>query len=273
MLKTLFCIYFTLLLVFGNQGMIYAQSKPEVIVAKVNNNNIYEEDIEVFIQQLPAQAKNIPRPKLEKLVIEELIRIALFSDMARNINLDKTDKFKKIITLNTKRILSDLYIYNKEKESLTEKVLLKTYKELYLNKKKDIQVRAKHILVNSEIEAEKVFRLLENGGVFEELAKKYSTGPSSTNGGELGYFSKEQMVPNFSKVAFSTGIGSYSKPLQTKFGWHIIKVIDKRTLPHPEFKDVREKIYGNLSNNLRKKILSEAKKNYNVKIIKKIDIN
>jgi len=94
--------------------------------------------------------------------------------------------------------------------------------------KTPVQVRASHILVKSEKQAKDIKSKIDNGASFEEMAKKYSACPSGANGGDLGYFDKNQMVPDFGKVAFSLPVGQVSDPVQTQFGWHLIKVIDKK---------------------------------------------
>ena len=90
------------------------------------------------------------------------------------------------------------------------------------------QVAAQHILVRNAADAVKIKKEIDNGGSFEYYAKKYSICPSGKNGGYLGYFEKGQMVPEFEKKAFSMNVGEVSAPIMTNFGWHIIKVVDKR---------------------------------------------
>lgn len=96
------------------------------------------------------------------------------------------------------------------------------------NKEQYTQVRAEHILVKTAAEAQQIKREIDNGGNFEYYAKMYSMCPSGQRGGDLGYFSKGQMVPEFERVAFNAPIGEVSKPVYTQFGWHLIKVVDKR---------------------------------------------
>ena len=90
------------------------------------------------------------------------------------------------------------------------------------------QVAAQHILVRNAADAVKIKKEIDNGGSFEYYAKKYSICPSGKNGGYLGYFERGQMVPEFEKKAFSMNVGEVSNPVMTSFGWHIIKVVDKR---------------------------------------------
>jgi parvulin-like peptidyl-prolyl isomerase len=90
------------------------------------------------------------------------------------------------------------------------------------------EVRASHILVETEKEANELLKRIEAGESFEELAKKYSKCPSGRNGGDLGYFTRGMMVPEFEEAAFELPKGKVSKPVQTDFGYHLIKVYDKR---------------------------------------------
>jgi peptidyl-prolyl cis-trans isomerase C len=106
----------------------------------------------------------------------------------------------------------------------------------------DEEVRARHILVESEDEAKQVVEELKKGGDFAELAKKKSKDPGASDGGDLGYFTKEQMVPEFSNVAFSLEAGKISDPVKSQFGWHIIKVEDKRKKKAPDFDTVKPQI-------------------------------
>ena len=90
------------------------------------------------------------------------------------------------------------------------------------------QVHAKHILVRTAAEAQQIKKSIDNGGSFEYYAQTYSLCPSARNNGDLGYFERGQMVPEFERAAFKLNVGEVSKPVYTQFGWHLIKVVDKR---------------------------------------------
>ena len=90
------------------------------------------------------------------------------------------------------------------------------------------EVRAEHILVKTAAQAQQIKKAIDEGGSFEYYAQSYSMCPSGRRGGDLGYFGKGQMVPEFERAAFSTPVGEVSKPVYTQFGWHLIKVLDKR---------------------------------------------
>jgi peptidyl-prolyl cis-trans isomerase C len=106
------------------------------------------------------------------------------------------------------------------------------------------EVHARHILVKTKEEADKIVKDLDGGAEFEKLANEHTTDPSGkTSGGDLGYFGPGQMVPEFEKAAFDIEVGSYGKePVQTQFGWHVIKVEDKRARQPPAFDMVKEQV-------------------------------
>ena len=109
------------------------------------------------------------------------------------------------------------------------------------------EVHARHILVETEDEAKAILEQLKGGADFATLAKEKSKDPGAAEGGDLGYFTKDQMVPEFAEVAFKMYPGQLSNPVKTQFGWHIIKVEDKRTKQPPEFEKVKEQIEAYLA--------------------------
>src|SRR5207249_5540110 len=123
----------------------------------------------------------------------------------------------------------------------------KVYDDAIGQMKKEPEVRARHILVETEDEAKAVVAELKKGADFAELAKAKSKDPGSADGGDLGYFTKDQMVPEFSEVAFKLYPGQLSNPVKTQFGWHVIKVEDRRTKQPPEFDKVKDQIEAYLA--------------------------
>jgi peptidyl-prolyl cis-trans isomerase C len=129
------------------------------------------------------------------------------------------------------------------KAALTPDAMKKVYDEAVKQMGNEQEVRARHILVPTEDEAKAVLAEVKKGTDFAELARQKSKDPgAAAEGGDLGYFGKEQMVPEFAEVAFKLDKGQVSDPVKTQFGWHIIKVEDKRTKPVPEFDKVKDQI-------------------------------
>jgi peptidyl-prolyl cis-trans isomerase D len=140
---------------------------------------------------------------------------------------------------------------------------LKDYYDKNLNSfKVPEKIRARHILVKTKKEAEELLKKLKNNGNFIELAKKYSIGPSAKNGGDLGYFTKGQMVPTFEKAAFALKKGEISNIVKTQFGYHIIKLVDIKKASVEPFEKVKDSIKNTLENNYAESKMNEFYKKY-----------
>ena len=136
----------------------------------------------------------------------------------------------------------DSLLATEGKAATTDNAMKKVYEDASKQISGEQEVHARHILVETEDEAKAIKADLDKGADFAELAKKKSKDPGASDGGDLGFFTKEQMVPEFSAVAFKLGKGELSEPVKTQFGWHIIKVEDKRTKPTPTFDQVKAQI-------------------------------
>ena len=140
------------------------------------------------------------------------------------------------------KLLMGFELQDEAKAALSDQALHQTYDDAVRSMGGQEEVRARHILVDSEDEAKSVLDQLKAGGDFATLAKDKSKDPGGAAGGDLGYFTKEQMVPEFAEVAFKMYPGQVSNPVKTQFGWHIIKLEDKRTRNPPEFEKVKDQI-------------------------------
>jgi peptidyl-prolyl cis-trans isomerase C len=150
--------------------------------------------------------------------------------------------FKRRLSYARNKLLMETYLQSEAKAAVTEQAMRKVYDEAIGQMKKEPEVRARHILVETEDEAKAVIAELKKGGDFAELAKTKSKDPGSADGGDLGYFTKDQMVPEFSEVAFKLEKGALSEPVKSQFGWHVIKVEDKRERQPPEFDKVKDQL-------------------------------
>jgi peptidyl-prolyl cis-trans isomerase C len=131
------------------------------------------------------------------------------------------------------------------------------------------EVRARHILVENEDEAKAIVDQLRGGADFATLAKEKSKDPGAADGGDLGYFTKEQMVPQFSEVAFRMYPGQLSNPVKTQFGWHVIKLEDKRTRQPPEFDQVKDQIEGYLARKAQTEYIAKLRQSAKIERLDK----
>jgi peptidyl-prolyl cis-trans isomerase C len=155
---------------------------------------------------------------------------------------DDGEEFKKRLAFARNRLLMDSLLASEGKAGTTDDAMKKVYEEASKQITGEQEVRARHILVETEDEAKAVKAELDKGADFAELAKKKSKDPGSADGGDLGFFTKEQMVPEFSAVAFTLDPGKISDPVKSQFGWHIIKVEEKRNRKAPDFDQVKSQI-------------------------------
>ena len=149
---------------------------------------------------------------------------------------------KRRLAFDRNRLLMEALLQDAGKASLSDEAEHKVYEEAIKQMASEEEVHARHILLPTEDEAKAVLAELKKGADFAALAKEKSKDPGGSEGGDLGYFTKDQMVPEFSAVAFKLGKGELSEPVKTQFGWHIIKVEDKRTKPTPSFDQVKAQI-------------------------------
>jgi peptidyl-prolyl cis-trans isomerase C len=159
------------------------------------------------------------------------------------------------------RVLQDVYLTRKVKERLNQGALEKEYKEHLEQNPAQEEVRARHILVDTEQKAKNVITKLNGGADFATMAKENSSDGSAATGGDLGYFSKGDMVPEFAEAAFALKPGAYTKtPVQSQFGWHVIQVEDRRTKPQPTFDQMKDQLANDASQAIGQTIVEELRK-------------
>jgi len=241
------------------------------VVAKVNGEDILRSDVFNFISGLPEQVRQMPIQTLFPLALEQVVNNRVINAKAGNAQLGADPEVEQLVTQAKDQIVRNVFIDRQIDAQITQKKLLSAYQDL-LEELGDIEeTKARHILVESEEKAREVIAKLDEGGNFEELAKEYSTGPSAENGGELGWFAKNEMVPEFAEAAFAMEPGSHSTdPVQTQFGWHVIEVEERRTRPEPEFEAVKPQLEAQLRQEVLQDLVADWQKEAK---IKKFDIN
>lgn len=228
--------------VFASMPEVHAQDANPVL-ARVNGAEIRQSDLDMAEEELGSTqlAQMDPATKRENL-LSYVIDLKIVAKAAEEKKLGDSEAFKKSLAFARERLLMDKLLTDEGKAATTESAMRKVYEEAAQQMGGDDEVRARHILVESEDEAKQIVEDLKKGGDFAEIAKKKSKDPGASDGGDLGYFTKEQMVPEFSKVAFETEPGKISDPVKSQFGWHVIKVEDKRKRKPPEFEAVKPQI-------------------------------
>jgi peptidyl-prolyl cis-trans isomerase C len=212
------------------------------VVARVNGVDIHESDIAMAEDDLGSELQNVPPDVRREHLIAYLADIVLVSKAAENRDLHNSDEFKQRLAFLRSKLLMGALLSDHARKVTNDEALQQVYNEQVKPMGATEEVRARHILVGTEEEARKIVEQLKAGADFAELAKKLSKDPGASDGGDLGYFTKDQMVPEFANVAFQMYPGQTSNPVKTQFGWHIIRLEDRRNRPVPEFEKVREQI-------------------------------
>lgn len=182
-------------------------------------------------------------------VLRGIVSERLIYDQAVKDGFDKNPDVVKRLAALQKQVVMQTYVENKSKTLITDQQLKAAYAEKAAAMKDQEEIRARHILVASEDEAKEVVKQLKKGGDFEKIAKDKSTDKGSgAQGGDLGYFTKERMIPEFATAAFKMKVGEISEPIKTSFGWHVIKVEDRRKMQAPTFDEMKDALKTEVTN-------------------------
>lgn len=246
------------------------------ILASVNGIQISEQDLEIAMTRFPQENQQYFRTEQgKKQLLDQMVSFELVYNYAKEANLEDSDEFKYQLELMKK----DLLIQAGVKKILdTVSVNDNDVKDFYDNNremfKTEETVSAKHILVDSEEKAKEVIEKINSGTSFEDAAKEFSNCPSSEQGGNLGEFGRGRMVPEFEKAAFELSVGEISEPVQTQFGYHIIKVENKLQADDRPYDEVKAMIAANLlhekQNRAYTNFVNDLKEDYKVELYSEV---
>jgi peptidyl-prolyl cis-trans isomerase C len=223
-------------------GLPVRAQEANPVLAKVNGSEIRQSDVALAEEELgPSLAQMDPATKKDN-VLSFLIDMKIVAKAAEDKKIENNEDFKRRLAFTRSRLLMDNLLATEGKAATTDDAMKKVYEEASKQITGEQEVHARHILVETEDEAKAVAEELKKGADFAELAKKKSKDPGASDGGDLGFFTKDQMVPEFSTVAFALEPGKISDPVKSQFGWHIIKVEEKRSRKAPDFEQVKAQI-------------------------------
>ncbi|NKB22493.1 MAG: peptidylprolyl isomerase [Alphaproteobacteria bacterium] len=240
----------------------FAQVNPvetakDFVVATVNGVSIMESDISGFYNTLPPQYKQVPYAQIRNQLVERMVEQTLVADAARKAGLHEDPDVKQRILAIERSLLNEAYLSRIMKAELTEAKVRDAYQKSIALQPKREEVHARHILVKTKAEADAIVTQLKKGADFIKLAKEKSTGPSGKNGGDLGFFGAGQMVPPFSKAAFALEKGQITDtPVKTQFGYHVIKVVDRRVAGQANYEQASAKIRAGLQDKIFERIMT-----------------
>jgi len=229
-----------------------AAETKDPVVAVVNGENITASEINEARSRLPQQYQQLPVQVVFTVLLDSVIDSRLVANAARAANTAEDPVYQRALKRIENQLLEQVYLSRYLESKVTDAAQQVRYLEMLHAAKGKQEVQARHILVEKEEDAKALIAELDKGAEFEKLAKERSIGPSASKGGDLGFFGEGDMVPEFSKAAFAMDKGAHSKaPVKIQFGWHVIKVVDKREVAPPEFAAVQGQIQQELATKAR----------------------
>ena len=220
-----------------------ARAQDDPLIAKVEGVEIHQSDVTMAEEDLGQNAQALTGEARRDYLVSYLTDVILAAKAAEAKKIADQKDFKGRIAFIRRKLLMEMLLTAEGKAAVNDQTMHKVYEDAVKQISTEQEVRARHILVPTEVEAKAILVEIRKGTDFAELARQKSKDPgAAAQGGDLGWFGKEQMVPEFAEAAFKMNKGEISEPVKTQFGWHIIKVEDKRGKPVPEFDKVKDQI-------------------------------
>lgn len=224
-------------------------------IAKVNGVEIRQSDLSIAEEDLGQNPPSLSPDSKRDYLITYLADIMLVAKAAEGKKIAETPEFQNRLTHLRNKLLAELMLQAETKAAVTDAAMRKVYDDATKGMASEQEVRARHILIRvadqtdekaskeAEGKIKAIIDRINKGEDFAKLASELTEDPSGKqNGGDLDYFTKEQMVPEFSTIAFQLDKGQISGPIKTQFGWHVLKVEDKRSRQPPEFEKVKDQV-------------------------------
>jgi peptidyl-prolyl cis-trans isomerase C len=227
----------------------------EVVVARVNGVDIKQSDLDFAASEVGPRLASLPPGERKRVLLQFVIENELMAGAGQSDNLDKAENFEDRAKYHQRRALRDAFFDVKITGAVSDADAKKIYEEQIAKMKPEQEVRARHILVATEAEAKEVAERLKKGEDFATVAKEKSK-DTGAEGGDLGFFARGQMLKPFEDAAFALEVNQISEPVQTQFGWHIIKVEEKRDQALPTFDQVKEVIIAQLVQQKAKEVVT-----------------
>ena len=234
-------------------------------MAKVNGDPIYLSDVQASAQSLPANVRALPPETVYPRLLDSMISERALADAARKAGIDKDPAVQRQMAAATDQVLDNALLTKVVMPTITDQALHARYQSEIAGKAGEVEVHAKHILVDSQDQAKDIIAQLSKGADFATLAKKYSKDPGAADGGDLGFFKKDEMVPAFADAAFALKPGQFTQtPVHTQFGWHVILVVERRQAPAPTFEQAADQLRQEMLREGVQKEITQARAAVNV---------
>ena len=242
-------------------------------MATVDGNDIKLNEIIDLIEQLPPEYQNQPLANYFDQMVDEVINTKLAAKAGEKSNLSDDPVIIEAMRIAAQKVLAENWLRAEVAKSVTPEAIENAYNTYVADVASREEIKASHILLADEQAAISAIQKLRNGQDFAELAREISTGPSGPNGGDLGYFGRGAMVPVFEMAAFNLEVGSFTtSPVQSQFGWHVVKVFDKRISEARSKEEMSQKLIQNITKISFARIIETLRADAKIKKIPLTDI-
>jgi len=231
----------------------------DVVVASVNGAPITYTDLMIAEEEMGAALAQVPDNVRFQYLLSTLIDRQILAQEAAKAGLSDDPRVKRREAYYDMKALRDVYWAERLQNEIKASEIRTVYNENFANAQPEREIRASHILVPSEKAANEVIARLDGGEDFAAVAEEVSVGPSKADGGDLGFFTEGDMVPEFSEAAFALKPGEISKPVKSQFGWHVIEVTDEREVPPPSYEDMEGQIRARLAQEKSEALLEDIR--------------
>ena len=256
-----------LLLVAASLALVpFPAAADDPVIARVNGVDIKQSDLDFAATDVGPRLDNYTPQDRKMVLLQYVIENELMAGAGQTDQLDKTDSFPGRAAYHQRRALRDAFFDAKIGDAVTDADAKKVFDDKIGQLKPEQEVRARHILVETEAEAKEIAERVKKGEDFAALAKEKSK-DSGAEGGDLGFFSRGQMLKPFEDAAFALDVGAISDPVQTQFGWHVIKLEEKQDRPLPSFDQVKIAIRSQLVQQKAQEVVSGLRDSAKIEVV------
>ncbi len=242
-------------------------AQEDLVVARVNGEEIRQSDVMAMARTLPSQYQT-QLMQIYPMLVQRLVDFKLAGKAGRAAGLASDERVKAFVAKAEEQAIREVYLEREIEARITDAMVQEAYQAHLADNPPATEHHARHILVETEEVAREVIASLDGGADFAAMAKQHSTGPSGPNGGDLGYFTGDQMVPEFSQAAAALEPGQYTAaPVQTQFGWHVIKLEDRRTAALVPIEEIETQLREGLARDALVKVLEGLRDGAEIEIV------
>jgi len=242
----------------------------DAVIARVNGSEIRQSDLAIAEEDFATELRGAPPEMKREQLIAYLTDVMLVAQAAEKEKLGEATEFKRRQAIMRNKLLMGLLLQKRSKAAATDEEMRKVYDDAVKQMSSEEEIRARHILVDDENEAKAIVEQLKGGADFATLAREKSKDQgSATKGGDLDFLVKSELVPEFADVAFKMYPGQTSNPVKTQFGWHVIKLEEKRTRQAPPFEQIKDQIETYVMRKAQTELVTQLRQNAKVERLDK----